>query len=50
MKKKFFLITICFLVFVSCGKKSDPEYKAEKNSVNNENYIFESQKVKKIYK
>tara|TARA_B100000700_G_C14227912_1_gene482311 strand:- start:198 stop:332 length:135 start_codon:yes stop_codon:yes gene_type:complete len=30
MKKKIILPLICFIFIVSCGKKADPEYKAEK--------------------
>ncbi len=32
MNKKIILALLCFLFFFSCGKKSDPEYKAEINS------------------
>ncbi len=31
MIKKITLIILCSLILISCGKKSDPEYKAEKN-------------------
>ncbi len=29
MNKKIILALLCFLFLFSCGKKSDPEYKAE---------------------
>jgi len=32
MKKKIILTLLCFLFLFSCGKKGDPEYKAEINS------------------
>ena len=32
MKKKIVLGLICMLFIISCGKKGDPEYKAEKNN------------------
>ena len=38
--KKIILITFFFTAIISCGKKGDPEYKAEK-------YISEFQKVQK---
>ena len=32
MKKKIILTFLCLLFLFSCGKKGDPEYKAEINS------------------
>ena len=32
MKKKIVLGLICMLFIISCGKKGDPEYKAEINN------------------
>ena len=32
--KNFLFIIIIFLSLISCGKKGDPEYKANKNSEN----------------
>ena len=32
MKKKIILISLCLFFLLSCGKKGDPEYKAEINS------------------
>ena len=33
MIKKIFLILIFFSILLSCGKKADPEYKANKNNI-----------------
>ena len=33
MIKKITLIILCSLILISCGKKSDPEYKSEKNII-----------------
>tara|TARA_A100000164_G_C21246853_1_gene469586 strand:- start:222 stop:338 length:117 start_codon:yes stop_codon:yes gene_type:complete len=33
MIKKFLLILICSIVFFSCGKKADPEYKETKRKI-----------------
>ena len=33
MLKKLFLIFILFSLLFSCGKKGDPEYKTNKNSI-----------------
>tara|TARA_B100000787_G_scaffold155993_1_gene131832 strand:+ start:347 stop:463 length:117 start_codon:yes stop_codon:yes gene_type:complete len=33
MIKKITLISIFFFLVVSCGKKADPEYKADKNNI-----------------
>ena len=33
MIKKTLLMTLCLFFLFSCGKKSDPEYKAEKNKI-----------------
>ena len=33
MTKKTILITMCIFFLFSCGKKGDPEYKAEKNNI-----------------
>ena len=30
MKKNIILLIFCFITIMSCGKKADPEYKAEK--------------------
>jgi len=32
MIKKTILMTLCLFFLFSCGKKSDPEYKAEKSN------------------
>ena len=32
MKKKIILTLLCLFFLFSCGKKNDPEYKAEVNS------------------
>ena len=31
MKKKLILTLLCLVFLFSCGKKSDPEYKVDKN-------------------
>ena len=31
--KKIILIVLCLFFLFSCGKKADPEYKAEKNNI-----------------
>ena len=31
MRKKILITLFCFLFVVSCGKKGDPEYKADSN-------------------
>ena len=50
MKKKIILIILCFITIASCGKKADPEYKAEKKIYYFENYIFEFKDIlKHIY-
>ena len=33
MIKKITLALILFCMIISCGKKGDPEYKAEKNNI-----------------
>ena len=33
MMKKTILIFLCFLFLLSCGKKGDPEYKANKKNL-----------------
>jgi len=33
MIKKTMLMVLCLLFLFSCGKKADPEYKAEKNNI-----------------
>ncbi len=33
MIKKTILIVLCLFFLFSCGKKADPEYKAEKNNI-----------------
>ena len=33
MNKKIILILICCVALVSCGKKDDPEYKANKKII-----------------
>ncbi len=33
MKKKIILILLCLIVFVSCGRKGDPEYKANQYNI-----------------
>ena len=33
MQKKIILIIICVFILFSCGKKGDPEYKAEINNI-----------------
>ena len=35
----FLFIFIIFLSLISCGKKGDPEYKANKNTENRKNII-----------
>ena len=41
MKKKIILVLLCFVAIFSCGKKSNPQYKSEKNTSEFERYIFE---------
>ena len=33
MIKKIFIVLIFFSILLSCGKKADPEYKANKKSI-----------------
>jgi len=33
MIKKTMLMVLCLFFLFSCGKKADPEYKAEKNNI-----------------
>tara|TARA_B100000029_G_scaffold31803_1_gene30301 strand:+ start:546 stop:665 length:120 start_codon:yes stop_codon:yes gene_type:complete len=33
MKKKIFLLIVCFTMLISCGKKADPEYKESKKII-----------------
>ena len=40
MKKKILLILIVLTFIVSCGKKSDPEYKESKNIFINQKNII----------
>ena len=37
--KNFLFVIIIFLSLISCGKKGDPEYKANKITENHENII-----------
>ena len=38
MKKNIILLIFCFITIFSCGKKADPEYKAEKYISNFQEY------------
>jgi len=40
MIKKTMLIVLCIFFLFSCGKKSDPEYKAKKNNIFITNIIY----------
>ena len=39
MIKNILLITFCFIMIFSCGKKGDPVYKETKFQVNNTKFI-----------
>ena len=40
MKKNVMFIIFFFIILISCGKKSDPEYKAKKNQNIYKNYTL----------
>ncbi len=42
MKKNIILIIFFFIFLISCGKKGDPEYKAEKKQIIFKKYILSS--------
>ena len=39
MFKKIILISFCAIVFLSCGKKGDPEYQGQKKQLINNKII-----------
>ena len=45
MKKNIIFIIFFSIILISCGKKSNPEYKAEKNQTILKKYVLNFQKL-----